>query len=48
MKLSKKEIQEIVKELEKGSTLCLPQEISLKNYFKIIKQIENYTREALK
>lgn len=48
MKLSKKEIQEIVKELEKGSTLCLPQEISLKNYFKIIKQIENVAKEALK
>lgn len=46
MKLSKKEIQEIVKELEKGSTLCLPQEISLKNYFKIIKQIEDFAKEV--
>jgi len=46
MQLSKKEIQEILKELEKGSTLCLPQEISLKNYFKIIKQIENAAMEA--
>ncbi len=46
MKLSKKEIQEILKELQKGSTLCLPQEISLKNYFKIIKQIENAARKV--
>ena len=46
MKLSKKEIQEILKELQKGSTLCLPQEISLKNYFKIIKQIENASRKV--
>jgi hypothetical protein len=41
MKLSKKEILEIVQELEKGATLCLPQEISKKDYFKIIKQIED-------
>jgi hypothetical protein len=41
MKLSKKEILEIVQELEKGATLCLPQAISTKDYFKIIKQIED-------
>ncbi len=41
MKLSKKEIQEIVNNLEKGLTLCLPQEISLKDYQKIIKQIKD-------
>jgi exonuclease VII small subunit len=42
MKLTKQELQEIVKELEKGSTLCLPQEISIKEYEKIIKQIESF------
>jgi exonuclease VII small subunit len=41
MKLSKKEIQEIVNNLEKGLTLCLPQEMSLKDYQKIIKQIKD-------
>ena len=42
MKLTKQELQEIIKELEKGSTLCLPQSISLKEYKKIIKQIESF------
>jgi exonuclease VII small subunit len=42
MKLSKKDLQEIVKELEQGATLCLPQEISIKEYEKIIQQIENF------
>lgn len=42
MKLSKKDLQEIVKELEQGATLCLPQSISIKQYENIIKQIENF------
>ena len=42
MKLTKQDLQEIVKELEKGATLCLPQEISIKEYEKIIKQIEAF------
>ena len=42
MKLTKKDLQEIVKELEKGATLCLPQEISIKEYEKIIQQIETF------
>jgi len=40
MKLTKKDLQEIVKELEQGATLCLPQSISIKEYEKIIQQIE--------
>lgn len=42
MKLTKKDLQEIVNNLEKGLTLCLPQEISIKEYEKIIKQIESF------
>jgi hypothetical protein len=42
MKLSKKDLQEIVNNLEKGLTLCLPQEISIKEYKKIIQQIETF------
>ncbi len=42
MKLTKQDLQEIVKELEKGSTLCLPQSISIKEYEKIIQQIESF------
>jgi hypothetical protein len=40
MKLTKKDLQEIIKELEQGATLCLPQSISIKEYEKIIQQIE--------
>ncbi len=42
MKLTKQELQEIIKELEQGATLCLPQSISIKEYEKIIKQIESF------
>jgi exonuclease VII small subunit len=42
MKLTKKDLQEIIKELEQGATLCLPQEISIKEYENIIKQIESF------
>ena len=45
MKLTKKDLQEIVKELEKGATLCLPQSISIKEYEKIIQQIEAFAKE---
>ena len=46
MKLSNQELQEVIEYIKQGYTLCLPQEISLKNYFKIIKQIENVAKEA--
>jgi hypothetical protein len=45
MKLTKQDLQEIVKELEKGATLCLPQPISIKEYKNIIQQIENFAAQ---
>lgn len=39
MKLSKKELNEIINNLDKGLTLCLPKSISFKQYQSIVNQI---------
>jgi hypothetical protein len=40
MKLANEELKEIIAQLNKGLTLCLPQSISLNQYQSIINQIE--------
>ena len=41
MKLKKQDIKEIKDNINKGLTLCLPQNLTNKQYQNIIKQIEN-------
>lgn len=41
MKLTKQDIKEIKDNINKGLTLCLPLNLTIKQYQNIIKQIEN-------
>lgn len=41
MKLTKQDIKEIKDNINKGYTLCLPLNLTIKQYQNIIKQIEN-------
>lgn len=46
MKLSNQELQEVIKYIKQGYTLCLPQNIPLKQYYQINRQIEKALMEA--
>jgi hypothetical protein len=41
MKLTKQDIKEIKDIVNKGYTICFPQNLTIKQYQNIIKQIEN-------
>ncbi len=40
MKLSNQELQEVIEYIKQGYTLCLPQNMPLKQYYQINRQIE--------